>query len=159
MFVCISFFIPLRASILVDVKLCKIQKATNFIHVVPKDFHISLSKTVYIYTCATVTVHICTVTVDVYLIILFINFTFAPFFLSLLRAQQTQWLLLSSNTHKHTHAQTHPHKQINTKIHKHTHTDKPIERQIVAWLEWSVLVGQREWVLRQLVAEMMLEAA
>ena len=49
------------------------------------------------------------------------------FFLSLLRAQRTHWLLLSSSSfssdaHKHTYAQTHPHRQINTQIHKHTHT-------------------------------------
>ena len=57
----------------------------------------------------------------------FINFTFAPFFLSLLRAQWIQWLLLSSSsfssyTHKHIHTLAHPHRQINTDIHKHTHT-------------------------------------
>ena len=61
---------PLRASTSVDVKLCKMQKPTNFTHFAQKIFHISLSKTMYIYTFATVTVHIYMVTVDVYLIIL-----------------------------------------------------------------------------------------
>ena len=51
-----------------DVKLCKIQKVTNFTHFAPKIFHFNLSKTVYIYTCATVTMHI-----DVYPIILLIS--------------------------------------------------------------------------------------
>ena len=71
-----------------DVKLCKIQKATNFTHFVQKIFHISLSKTMYIYTFAIVTMHIYTVTVAVYTIILLISH-FAPFFLSLLHAQRT----------------------------------------------------------------------
>ena len=75
-------FIMFRASTSVDVKLCKIQKATNFTHFAPKIFHISLSKTVYIITCAIVIMHICTVLVDVYPIILLISH-FAPFFLSL----------------------------------------------------------------------------
>ena len=96
----------------------------------------------------------------------FINFTFVPFLLSLLCAQQTQWLLLfsssfSSDAHKHTHTQTHPHRQINTEIHKHTRTQTNQQRDrsvldlndrclidacgmISAWsvlVEWSVLVG------------------
>ena len=90
-----------------------------------------------------------------------INFTFAPFFLSLLCAQRTQWLLLSSSsfssdTHKHTHTQTHPHRQINTEIHKHTHTqtnphgqtNRETNRCLTGTISaWSMLVGQREWVL------------
>ena len=69
-----------------DVKLCKIQKAANFTHFVPKFFHISLSNTVYIYTFAIVTLHIYTVTVVMYTIILLISH-FAYFFLSLLHAK------------------------------------------------------------------------
>ena len=132
----------LRDSTSVDVKLCKIQKTTNFTHFALKIFHISLFKTVYIYTFATVTMHICVVTVNVYPIILLISCSLL-FFLSLLCAQRTQWLLLSLssfslNTHKHTHTQTNPHGQTNRE------TNRCLTGTISAW---SMLVGQREWVL------------
>ena len=77
-----------------DVNICKIQKATNFTYFIPKIFHISPSKTVHIYTFATVTVHIYTVIVTVYPIILLISH-FAPFFLSFLHLQKRLRLLLS----------------------------------------------------------------
>ena len=78
----------------------------------------------------------------------FINFTYAHFFLSLLCAQQTQWLLSSSSffsdTHKHTHTQNihtdkSTRKYINTPTHKQTHVEKPTKRQIEAWsvLDWN----------------------
>ena len=121
----------LRASTSVDVKLRKIQKVTNFTHFAPKIFHIDLSKTVY--TCATLIVYICTVTVAMYPIILLISH-FTHFFFSLFSVHNglSLRLLLSSSyfsldTHKHTHThiqstQTHPRRKINTEIHKHTHT-------------------------------------
>ena len=56
-----------------DVKVCKMQKVTNFTHFVQKIFHVGTSIIVYIYTFATVIVHIYTVTVDVYPIILLIS--------------------------------------------------------------------------------------
>ena len=57
----------------------------------------------------------------------FINFRFAPIFLSLLYAQQPQLLILFSSdahkyihtnksTQKHTHTQTNPHRQTNREI-------------------------------------------
>ena len=57
----------------------------------------------------------------------FINFRFAPIFLSLLCAQQPQLLILFSSdahkyihinksTQKHTHTQTNPHRQTNREI-------------------------------------------
>ena len=84
----------LRASTSVDVNICKIQKATNFTHFTPKIFHISPSKTVYIYTFTIVTMHIYMVTIAVYPIILLISH-FAPFFLSLLHLQKQLKLFLS----------------------------------------------------------------
>ena len=80
--------IELRASASVDVKLRKIQKATNFTHFAPKIFHIS-PKIVYIDIFATVTVHIYTVTVVVYSIILLISY-FAHFSLSSPSAKPSQ---------------------------------------------------------------------
>ena len=46
--VILVFFFSLRASTSVDVKLCKIQKVTNFTHFASKIFHISHSKILYI---------------------------------------------------------------------------------------------------------------
>ena len=68
---------------------------------------------------------------------------FAHFSLSLLRAQRTQWLLLSSssfssNAHKQTHTQTHPHRQINTEIHKHTYTQTNPHRQTNREIVWCL---------------------
>ena len=83
-----------RASTSVDVNIYKIQKVTNFTYFTPKIFPISPSKTVHIYTFATVTVHIYTVIVVVYSIILLISH-FTPFFLSLLHLQNQLVLLLS----------------------------------------------------------------
>ena len=53
----------LWASTLARINLCKIQKATTFTHFTSKIFHISPFKVVQIYTFATVTMHICMVTV------------------------------------------------------------------------------------------------
>ena len=69
------------------------QKVTNFTHLVPKFFHVSPSKIVYIYTFAIVNVYIYTVIVDVYLIILLI-LHLAPFYLSLLHLQNQLELII-----------------------------------------------------------------
>ena len=81
------------------------------------------------------------------------------FFLSLLRAQPTNLVFLSSSSfssdaHKQTHPHPHPHPHTNTSTqrytntltHKQTHTDKPTERQIEARGSWSML-DQSSWVL------------
>ena len=66
---------------------------------------------------------------------------------------------------------SHLFPQINTDIHIYTQTDKQISTWLVllsgTWCTWLVLLsgtwlelmGQRKWVLRQLVEEMMLEVA
>ena len=90
-----------------DVNICKIQKTTNFTHFTPKIFHISLFKTVHIYTFATVTVR--TVIVAVYPIILLISH-FAPFF------------SLSSPSVKPTHTSSLPHYFLLPLIHTNTPT-------------------------------------
>ena len=129
-----------RASTSALLYSCIIEKERNFTHLSHKTAHISPSKIVHIYTFATATVHIYTVTVDVHPIILLIS-QFRTFFsLSLLRVQNelSLRLLLSSfafslDTHKYTHintlTQTHTQRQINTKIHKYTNMDKPIQRE------------------------------
>ena len=104
--------IELRASALVDVKLRKIQKATNFTHFALKIFHIS-PKIVYVYIFATVTVHIYTVTVAVYYIILLISY-FAHFSLSSPFAKPTQTSSLPHHLlppiHTNTLTQTNQHR-------------------------------------------------
>ena len=114
----------------------------NFTHLSHKTSHITPSKTVYIYTFTTVTV---------YTIILLIS-QFRTFF-SLSSPCKTNSVsdfssphLLFPQIHTNTPTQTHPHRQINTKIHKHTHTDKPTKRQIGAsvgclWISGSILVA------------------
>jgi len=126
-----------------DVKLCKIQKTTNFTHFALKIFHINLSKTVYIYTCAIVTVHICTVTIVVYPIILLISH-FTPFFLSLLHAQRTQsqasplpifFFLRYTQTHLHT----------NTSIQRYTNTPTWTNQQRDRSVLVLVACGSVDW--------------
>ena len=62
----------IRASASADVNLCIIQKDTNFTHFASKMLHISASKSVHICTFATVTIHICKVTIALYFIFLII---------------------------------------------------------------------------------------
>ena len=140
-----------------NIKLCKIQKATNFTHFIPKIFHINPSKTMNIYTFATV-----------YIIILLISH-FAPFFslfsmqnkltsplhiVFFLRYTQTQ-----THPHPNTSTQTNQHRETNTNTnsptHKHNHAVKPIERQISSgvgrlWIgdsgARSEFVGRQKWV-------------
>ena len=93
-----------------NIKLCKIQKATNFTHFIPKIFHINPSKTMNIYTFATV-----------YIIILLISH-FAPFF-SLFSMQNK----LTSPLHivfflRYTQTQTHPHPNTSTQTNQHRDT-------------------------------------
>ena len=63
----------IRATALVVAKVCKIQKVLNLAHLnkKKKNTHISACKSVQIYKTATVTVHICTVTVHVQMIFFF----------------------------------------------------------------------------------------
>ena len=94
-----------------NIKLCKIQKATNFTHFIPKIFHINPSKTMNIYTFATV-----------YIIILLISH-FAPFF-SLFSMQNK----LTSPLHivfflRYTQTQTHPHPNTSTQTNQHRETN------------------------------------
>jgi len=99
--------LPVRKSSSVDVNIYKIQKTTNFTHFTPKIFHISLFKTVHIYTFATVIVR--TVTIAMYPIILLISH-FAPFF------------SLSSPSAKPTHTSSLPHYFLLPLIHTNTPT-------------------------------------
>ena len=119
-----------RASTSALVYSCIIEKKRNFTHLSHKTAHISPSKIVHIYTFATATVHIYTVTVDVHPIILLIS-QFRTFFsLSSPCAKQTQSQtspLLIFFFLRYT--QTHSHRQINTEIHKYTYMDKPIPRE------------------------------
>ena len=124
-----------------EVKLCKMQKPTNFTHFAPKIFHISLSKTMYIYTFATVTVHMCMVIVDVYLIILLISRShlfFSPFSMhNELSHFSSPYFLFpqihtNAPTHKHIHTDKSTQRYTNIPTHKQTHTNKPTERQIGA---------------------------
>ena len=96
----------------------------------------------YIYTFATVIMHIYTVTVVMYTIILLISH-FAHFFLSLLIAKRTQCQTLLSLSY------------FSSDIHKHTHMDKPTKRQIDTsvgrlWISAggtrSEFVGRWKWV-------------
>ena len=88
----------------------------NFTHLSHKTSHVSPSKTMYIYTFAIVTVHIYTVIITVYTIILLISLIF----FSLLRVQNNPHLLFpqihtntSTQTNQHKDTQTHPHEQTN----------------------------------------------
>ena len=115
----------LRDSTSVDVKLCKTQKTTNFTHFVLKIFHISLFKTVYIYTFATVTMHICTVTVNVYPIILLISCLLLFFLSSLCTTNSVTSPFLIFFFLKYT--QTHPH------TNKPTRTNQQRDKSVLNW--------------------------
>ena len=62
----------LRATALVDVKLCKIEKVAHLTYFEQKNTHISRCKIVHLCTIATITMHICTVTVAYAFIILLV---------------------------------------------------------------------------------------
>ena len=62
----------LRATALVDAKLCKIEKVAHFTYFEQKNTYISRCKIVHLCTIATITVHICTVTVACAFIILLV---------------------------------------------------------------------------------------
>ena len=153
-----------RASTSVDAKLRKIQKVTNFTHFAQKIFHIDLSKTVY--TCATLIVYICTVTVAMYPIILLISH-FTHFFLSLLRAQRTQsqtspililFFFRYTQTHphphtKHTNTSTQKNQHRDTQTYPHTNTPTWTNQQrdilvlvLVAYGSVLVALNQSSWV-------------
>ena len=106
----------LRASAPIFVYSYIIEKELNFTHLSHKTSHISPSKIVYIYTFATIIVHIYTITVTVHTIILLIS-QFPTFFLSLLCVQNelNLRLLLSSSS-------------FSSDTHKHIHTDKSTQR-------------------------------
>ena len=70
-------------------KVCKIQKVLNFTHFNQKNTHISSCKNVQIYKTATVTMHICTVTVHVQMVF-FILFFSLPLHLDLLLTTKPQ---------------------------------------------------------------------
>ena len=74
----------LRATALVDAKLCKIEKVAPFTYFEQKYTHISRCKIVHLCTIATITVYICTITVA-YAFIILLVFTLyclwcSPFF-------------------------------------------------------------------------------
>ena len=136
----------------------KMEKVTNLKLFEPKITHISGCKLVYKYTIATITVHICTVTVACVFIILLISrsYLFCSLFsvhnkLSDFSSSHLLFPQMHTNTpaHKHTHTDKSTQRYINTSTHKQTHTDKPIKRQIGAWSERSVLDWNNQclWVL------------
>ena len=90
-----SILETLRAPALALAYSCIIEKEMNFTHLSHKTSHINPYKTVYIYTFATVTMHICTVIVAMHTIILLIS-QFRTFF------------SLSSPCAKRTQSQTSP---------------------------------------------------
>ena len=134
-FTCTSMLVfasVLRASTSVDVKLCKMQKSTNFTHFALKIFYISFSKTVYIYTFTIVTVHICTVTVDVYLIILLISHSHIFFSLFSMHNKLSDFSsphLLFPQIHTNTATHKHIHIDKSTQIYTNTHTQTNPHRQ------------------------------
>ena len=117
----------------------------------------------HIYTFAIVTMHIYTVTVTVYTIILLISH-FSPFFLSLFSVQNELGLKLllpyllfpqihtNTPTHKHIHTDKSTHRYTNTP----TRTNQQRDKLVLCWLlvdQW-IGVGARlefvsrwEWVL------------
>ena len=104
------------------------EKVANFTQFEQKNTHTSLCIIVHLCTIATVTMHICTVTVACVFIILLISI---HTFFSLSSPCTTNSVTFlssssfSSNAHNHTHRQTQPHRQINT--HTHSHTNKPTQ--------------------------------
>ena len=118
-----SILETLRAPALALSYSCIIEKEINFTHLSHKTFHISPSKTVYIYIFAIVTVHIYTITIAMHTIILLIS-QFRTFFsLSSQCAKRTQsqtspffifffffYLDTPKNTHTNTCTQTNKHK-------------------------------------------------
>ena len=108
-----------------NVNIYKIQKVTNFTHFTQKIIHISPSKTVNIYTFAIVTVHICTVTVDVYLIILLISHSHIFFSLFSMHNKLSDFSsphLLFPQIHTNTPTHKHIHIDKSTQIYTNTHT-------------------------------------
>ena len=100
------------------------EKVVNFTQFEQKNTHTSLCIIVYLCTIATVTMHICTVTVACAFII-FIIFRSHVFF-SLFSVHNKLSVFsssFSSDAHKHTH--THADKS----THKHTHTQTNSHRQ------------------------------
>ena len=116
------------------------EKVANFTQFEQKNTHTSLCIIVHLCTIATITMHICTVTVACVFIILLISI---HTFFSLSSPCTTNSVTFlssssfSSDAHNHTHRQTHPHRQINT--HTHSHTNKPTQtnqqrdRSVLDW--------------------------
>ena len=93
-----SLFI--RAITSVCAKLCKMEKLTDFIHFEQKNTHISGCKIVHKCVIATVTMHICTVTVACAFNILIIFYSLLFFSLfSICKTNPPSHVLSSSNTH------------------------------------------------------------
>ena len=117
--------------------MCKMEKLTTFTQFEQKITHISGCKLVYKCTIATVTVHICTVTVACVFIILLISVRTFFFLSSPCATNSVSLSSFSLDAHKHTHAQTHPHKQINTETHPHTNkptqTNQQRDRSVLDW--------------------------
>ena len=125
MYICVGFCQHAQSiHISGCVKLCKMQKSTNFTHFAPKIFYISLSKTVYIYTFTAVTVHI--VIVDVYLIILLISHSHLFFSLFSVHNKLSDFSsphLLFPQIHTNTSTQTNQHKYTQTNPHRQTNRE------------------------------------
>ena len=112
--------------------MCKMEKLTTFTQFEQKITHISGCKLVYKYIIATVTVHICTVTVACVFIILLIPVR--TFFFSLFSVHNELSLLIffflgCTQTHPHTNTPTHKHIHTEKSIQKHTHTQTNPHRQ------------------------------
>ena len=124
------------------------EKVINFIQFEQKNTHISLCIIVHLCTIATVTVHICMVTVPCVFIILLISVrTFfslsSPCTTNLVTFLFSSSFSLDAHNHNHTHTQTHPHRQINTQTHPHTNKPTQInqrrDRPVLDWNELDFL--------------------
>ena len=105
-----------------------------------KNTHTSLCIIVHLYTIATVTVHICTVTVACAFIIILISVRTFFSLSSPCTTNELSFPLLIFFFLRCTQTNT------STPTHKQAHTDKPTERQIEARGFWSVL-DRSTWVL------------
>ena len=117
-------------------KGAKWKKQLLFTQFDQKITHISGCKLVYKYTIATVTVHICTVTVTCVYIILLISVHTIFFLSSLCTTTSVSSSSIFSNAHKHIHTDKSTHKHTHTQTNPHRQTNKEIDRCL-----WSLVCG------------------
>ena len=133
--------------------MCKIEKDTTFTHFASKWLHTSASKLVYIFSLATVTVYIYTVTVACVFIIYTV--TVACVFIILLIFVRTNFSLSSPCTTTSAPyllflrcTQTHPHTNTSTQTNQHRNTPTNKPTQTNQQRHKSVLVELGSWIGR-----------